>query len=102
MSDPAMPQEPMDAAAVFPELIEVLASLAWQKLGLHADTITGRTVQQLDQAKLCIDGVAALAGLIEPQLEPGDQRRLRSLVTDLRLNFVQQTELAKERASSAP
>lgn len=88
--------QPIDANAVIPELVQVLADLAWQKLGLRPDAATGVTQRDLDQAKLCIDAVAALAGVIDPRLEGGDQREIRNLVTNLRMNFVQQQEMAAQ------
>jgi hypothetical protein len=42
---------------------------------------------------LAIDAAAALAGVIEPQLEDdADRRRVQNLVRDLRVNYVQKAE----------
>lgn len=90
------PGQPIDVNAVIPELVQVLADLAWQKLGLRADPVTGVTQRDLEQARLSIDAVAALAGVIDQHLEPGDQREIRNLVTNLRMNFVQQQEMAAQ------
>ncbi|MES1227563.1 MAG: DUF1844 domain-containing protein, partial [Armatimonadota bacterium] len=90
------PGQPIDANMVIPELIQVLADLAWQKLGLRADPVIGTTQRDLEQARLCIDGVAALAGVVDSKLDPADQREMRTLVTNLRMNFVQQQEMASQ------
>ena len=90
------PGQPIDVNLVIPELVQVLADIAWQKLGLRSDPMTGTTQRDLDQARLCIDGVAALAGVIDSKLDAPDQRELRNLVTNLRMNFVQQQESANQ------
>ena len=88
--------QPIDVNAVIPEFVQILADIAWQKLGLRPDPVVGTTQRDLDQARLCIDAVAALAGVIDAKLEPTDQREVRNLVTNLRMNFVQQQEMATQ------
>jgi hypothetical protein len=74
--------------------INLLASQAWQKLGLLADPQTGEAQPDLVEAKVAIDIVGDLAARLENAPEsavPADLRRdLRTLVNDLRLNYVSQ------------
>lgn len=74
--------------------INLLASQAWQKLGLLADPQTGEAQPDLAEAKVAIDAVSDLASRLEnaPEAQvPTDLRRdLRTLVNDLRLNYVSQ------------
>ncbi|MGI4789573.1 MAG: DUF1844 domain-containing protein [Janthinobacterium lividum] len=74
--------------------INLLASQAWQKLGLLADPQTGEAQPDLAEAKVAIDAVGDLAGRLDAApdtLVPADLRRdLRTLVNDLRLNYVSQ------------
>ena len=74
--------------------INLLASQAWQKLGLLADPQTGEAQPDLAEAKVAIDAVGDLAGRLDSAPEavvPADLRRdLRTLVNDLRLNYVSQ------------
>ena len=74
--------------------INLLASQAWQKLGLLADPQTGEAQPDLAEAKVAIDAVGDLAARLDtaPDLAvPADLRRdLRTLVNDLRLNYVSQ------------
>ncbi len=74
--------------------INLLASQAWQKLGLLADPQTGEAQPNLEEAKLAIDAVGDLAARLDSAPEtiiPSDLRReLRTLVNDLRLNYVSQ------------
>ncbi len=74
--------------------INLLASQAWQKLGLLADPQTGEAQPDLAEAKVAIDAVGDLAARLDAAPEtvvPLDLRRdLRTLVNDLRLNYVSQ------------
>lgn len=74
--------------------INLLSSQAWQNLGLLADPQTGEAQQNLAEAKVAIDAVSDLAARLESAPEsviPADMRRdLRTLLNDLRLNYVSQ------------
>ena len=74
--------------------INLLASQAWQKLGLLADPQTGEAQPDLAEAKVAIDAVGDLAARLEAAPDstvPPDLRRdLKTLVNDLRLNYVSQ------------
>ena len=74
--------------------INLLASQAWQKLGLLADPQTGEAQPDLAEAKVAIDAVGDLAARLDTAPDstvPADLRRdLRTLVNDLRLNYVSQ------------
>ncbi len=74
--------------------INLLASQAWQKMGLLADPQTGEAQPDLAEAKVAIDTVGDLAARLETAPEalvPADLRReLRTLLNDLRLNYVSQ------------
>jgi len=74
--------------------INLLASQAWQKLGLLADPQTGEAQPDFAEAKVAIDAVGDLAARLETapeSLVPSDLRRdLKTLVNDLRLNYVSQ------------
>lgn len=74
--------------------INLLASQAWQKLGLLADPQTGEAQPDFVEAKVAIDAVGDLAARLESAPEsavPADLRRdLKTLVNDLHLNYVSQ------------
>lgn len=74
--------------------INLLSSQAWQKLGLLADPQTGEAKPDLTEAKVAIDTVGDLAARLETAPEDvisADMRRdLRTLLNDLRLNYVSQ------------
>ena len=103
---PALPDAPDDApgdedfdAGPAPDIygvlgycISVLATEAWQRLGLIANPQTGEDAMDLDQAKVAIDAVGDLAARLEAAPEeavPSALRRdLKTLLNDLRLNYV--------------
>ena len=69
-------------------LTEPAIEVSWQKLGLRPDLRTGRIEADLVEAKVAIDLVAHLAGIIEPRLDQEDRRQMSNVVRDLRLNYV--------------
>ncbi len=75
--------------------LNLMAQQAWQKLGLLADPQTGEARPDLAEAKVAIDTVGDLAARLETAPEiliPADFRRdLRTLLNDLRLNYVSQS-----------
>lgn len=88
------PREPLDVAALVAIMIDQLASVSWQKLGLQPDISAGRIVKDLDQAKLAIDAVSALAELIDEKLDDDDRRSMQNLIRDLRLNYIEKSKEA--------
>ncbi|MCE9559222.1 MAG: DUF1844 domain-containing protein [Armatimonadetes bacterium] len=85
------PKEPLDVFAVVSIMVEQMTGLAWQKMGLQPDPITGTLCPNMEQAKVAVDIVAELASHLQGQLDESDQRSIRNLVGDLRLNFVQKS-----------
>ena len=87
-----MSEETRDAPTVFDHiavLLDQMAGVAWQMLGLQPDMVTGKIEPDLDQARVAIDVVSFLSNKLEPQLDEDDRRQIQSLVRDLKINFVQ-------------
>ncbi len=84
--------EPIDVNQLLAICIDQLAGVAWAKLGLQPDPITGTIAQDLLQARIAVDAVANLAGLLESNLDDGDRRQMQNLVRDLRINYVNRTQ----------
>ncbi len=70
--------------------IGMLADLAWVNMGLVPHPITGKLVREIEEARRAIDIVADLARHLRGNSAPQAQRELDTLLTNLRLNFVQQ------------
>lgn len=73
-------------------MIDQLAAVAWQKMGLQPDMLTGQIDRNIEGAKLAIDAVAALMPLVEHKLDENDRREMHNLVRNLRLNFVEKSK----------
>jgi hypothetical protein len=87
------PTEPAPASVYdyLAAAIQQMAHICWVKLGTQRDAVSGKFDKNFGEAKVAIDAVAALAKLLEPQLDESDQRQLQSLLRDLRINFVQKS-----------
>jgi hypothetical protein len=89
----------MGGDASLPDVYSVLAlflgelrNLAWLRMGLVANPATGQVERDLSQAKIAIDTVAFLAQQLESVVAPEERLPLRALVSDLQVNFVEQTK----------
>lgn len=79
-------------------MVEQMAAVSWQKLGLQPDMVTGQLEQNLTEARVAIDVTAYMAGQLESRLDDDDKRRIHGLVRDLRINFVQKNTEAGAQA----
>lgn len=94
--------EEMQDAGQLPDVFSVLAlfmgelrNLAWLRMGLVANPGTGEIERDLPQAKVAIDTVAFLATQLEPLVAPEERLPLKALVSDLQVNFVEQSKRAQ-------
>jgi len=86
-----MDSQPLpDATTLVTTCLSLLAAKAWEALGLVPDPATQKIERQLDEAQLAIDAAAALAELVRPRVSERERREIETLVTNLRLNFVEQ------------
>ncbi len=73
--------------------LQMLNEIAWVKLGLVPDPITGELGADLHEARLAIDCAGDLAHRLEGHVDGPTRRDLEVLVQNLKLNFVRrQTE----------
>jgi hypothetical protein len=91
-SESENPKKPISIYDVLAILIEQMSAIAWQKLGLQPDPVTGTLGVDLIEAKVAIDVTAQLVQHLESQLDEEDKRRIHSLVRDLRINYVQKSQ----------
>jgi len=85
-------KEPVNVYQVLAIMVDQLAGLAWQKMGLQHDMVTGQIAKDPQQAKVAIDACADLCKHLDPELDSDDRRRLQSLLNDLRINFLDQSK----------
>ena len=67
-----------------------LSQMAWQNMGLLAGPSTGKLERKLPEARMAIDGFAALLPVISSELQDRDKRELHTLLSNLRLNYLEQ------------
>jgi hypothetical protein len=88
--------ESVDVYGVLRYCIALLHSHAWQSMGLVPSPVTQKIERDMEQARIAIDCAGFLAERLEPKAEPEERASLRSLLTDLRLNFARQQERPTE------
>jgi uncharacterized protein DUF1844 len=81
----------MDVSNVLLMTIGLLADKAWIYLGLVPNPLSQQIEQNLPEARRAIDVVADLAKHLERAATPEEQRELQVLVSNLRANFVKQS-----------
>ena len=82
-----MSETPQVAPTVYDHLtlmLDQMVSVAWQKIGLHPDMVTGKIEPNL------FDVAQYLVSCLETQVDDEDKRQLQSIIRDLKINFVQQ------------
>lgn len=88
---------PPDIVDIVEGMIGVLAGEAWKYMGLVVDPVTGQLRRDLDRARVAIDCVEALFKNLEPLLDEGRRRKIKTVLSDLRLNFVRQSRVGAEK-----
>jgi len=90
--EPVEPLQPLDVYSLLRLSFAQLAATAWQKMGLQPDPFTNTVVKDIDQARVAIDAAADLLKHLQPSLRGQEARDYQTMLTDLRLNFVKQSE----------
>lgn len=80
---------PIDIYDFVTVMADQSAEIAWIKLGLRPDPMTGDFTKDVAQAKVAIDLLAHLSAIMDPRLDDADRRELQNMVSSLRLNYVQ-------------
>jgi hypothetical protein len=71
--------------------LDQFIEVAWVKMGLRPDPITGSEATDMEEAKVAIDMANRLAEWLDPHLEGEDKRRVQQLLTDLRMNYIRKS-----------
>ena len=77
----------LDTQVLLELFIDILSIKAWQEMGLRVKPGTDRVEKDLGRAKLAIDCIDLLIDKLEPYVKDDEKSKLRSLLTDLRINF---------------
>lgn len=79
-------------AALFLQLVLGLQQAAMMSLGKLMNPMTGKLERNLEAAKNTIDTLGAIDTRTRGNLEPDEQRVLAQVLTDLRLNYVDEVK----------
>lgn len=79
---------PSRDAALFLQLVLGLQQAAMVALGKLMNPMSGKLERNLDAARNTIDTLGAIEARTRGNLEPDEQRVLTQVLTDLRLNYV--------------
>jgi hypothetical protein len=79
-------------AALFLQLVLGLQQAAMMSLGKLMNPMSGKLDRNLEAAKNTIDTLGAIEARTRGQLEPDEQRVLTQVLTDLRLNYVDEVK----------
>lgn len=82
---------------LFFELISMFQSAAWQQLGKIKNPITDKLEPDLEQARLSIDMLAMIRDRMDASLNPEEKSLLDQILTNLRLNYVDELEKLKKQ-----
>jgi hypothetical protein len=72
-------------------LLNLLAAKAWEGMGLVSNPVTNKIQKDLSEARLAIDAFAAVLDIVRSRLDDPPGRDLETLLTTLRLNFVEKS-----------
>ncbi len=70
--------------------ITILNEKAWRYIGLRVDPTTDKIETDFERAHVAIDCIISLVDKLEPHLTEDEKNRLRSLITDLQINYARQ------------
>lgn len=85
-------QGPSDVWELLTVFLGLLSEMAWRKMGLLIDPKSGKIEKDMAQAKVAIDTVGFIVEKLEGKLSDQEIRELRTLLSNLQLNFVTQSE----------
>lgn len=87
---------PVDVDSMLKSFVGLLSMHAWQWLGLVKDPRTNDINQDLEQARVAIDSIGALAKQLESRVDVSERKEIEDLLGSLRMNFVQQSAKKSE------
>ena len=93
-----MTENPGREAALFLQLVIGLQQTGMVALGKLMNPMTRTIEKNLDAARDAIDVLAALETRTRGNLEPDEERVLRQVLTELRLNYVDELKRAEKTA----
>ena len=72
--------------------VMLLSEQVWRYIGLRVDPQTNEIKKDFERAHVAIDCIISIVDKLEPHLSEGSKNSLRSLITDLQINYARQLE----------
>ena len=91
---------PSRQAALFLQLVLGLQQSAMMSLGKLMNPLSRKIEVQLDVARDTIDTLAALEARTQGRLEPDEARVLQQVLTELRMNYLDEVKKAASGAAA--
>jgi hypothetical protein len=79
-------------AFLFTHLVAMFETLALQQLGKLVSPITGNVERDLRQARITIDMLVMIREKTAGNLEPAEQRIINAVVTELQMNYLDESK----------
>ena len=86
-------------AFLFTHLVAMFETLALQQLGKLVSPITGKVERDLRQARITIDMLVMIREKTAGNLQPEEQRIINAVVTELQMNYLDETKRSNEQES---
>jgi len=90
-------QEPVPVDVSFLDIYQLLelfvvllSEQAWRYIGLRVYPGTNEIKKDLVKARLAIDCIMSIVDKMEPFIDDTEKDRLRTLITDLQINYAEQ------------
>lgn len=81
-------------AFLFTHLVAMFETLALQQLGKLVSPITGKVERDMRQARITIDMLVMIREKTAGNLEPAEQRIINAVVTELQMNYLDESKRA--------
>jgi hypothetical protein len=88
-------------AFLFTHLVAMFETLALQQLGKLVSPITGKVERDLRQARITIDMLVMIREKTAGNLLPEEQRIFNAVLTELQMNYLDESNRAKEGATGS-
>ena len=70
--------------------ITLLSEQAWRNMGLMVDPSTNEIKKDFNKANIAIDCIISIVSKLEPNVTEDVKNHLKSLITDLQINYASQ------------
>lgn len=72
--------------------VMLLSEQAWRNMGLRVDPRTNDIKRNFEKTHVAIECIISIVDKLEPHINDATRNRLRSLITDLQINYARQLE----------